>query len=166
VLSFLYRLAKAPEGQRARWCAASPRTFNRPDYNFRLVGNGKRAHGTEQVQISTRQRGAPLDLIVAEAMILANSTWGNWMAELGVPGIYRSQASAGARREGAHGHQGAAARGHRREKLRLEHLAAAPLHRPGEPVADHCLRAPWQDGRAGGTVQAQGRRAVLHHQRL
>jgi exoribonuclease-2 len=45
------------------------------------------------VSISIRQRGAPLDLIVAEAMILANSTWGNWMAELGVPGIYRSQAS-------------------------------------------------------------------------
>jgi exoribonuclease-2 len=45
------------------------------------------------VQISIRQRGAPLDLIVAEAMILANSTWGSWMAELGVPGIYRSQAS-------------------------------------------------------------------------
>ena len=45
------------------------------------------------MQISTRQRGAPLDLIVAEAMILANSTWGNWLAELGVPGIYRSQAS-------------------------------------------------------------------------
>jgi exoribonuclease-2 len=30
---------------------------------------------------------------VAEAMILANSTWGSWMAEMGVPGIYRSQAS-------------------------------------------------------------------------
>ncbi len=43
--------------------------------------------------ISTRQRGAPLDLIVAEAMILANSTWGGWLAECGVPGIYRSQAS-------------------------------------------------------------------------
>jgi exoribonuclease-2 len=40
-----------------------------------------------------RQRGAPLDLIVAEAMILANSTWGQWLAEHGVPGIYRSQAS-------------------------------------------------------------------------
>ena len=26
-------------------------------------------------------------------MILANSSWGNWMAEMGVPGIYRSQAS-------------------------------------------------------------------------
>jgi exoribonuclease-2 len=34
-----------------------------------------------------------LDLIVAEAMILANSRWGQWMAELGVPAIYRSQAS-------------------------------------------------------------------------
>jgi exoribonuclease-2 len=33
--------------------------------------------GDEQVQITTRQRGAPLDLIVAEAMILANSTWGS-----------------------------------------------------------------------------------------
>jgi exoribonuclease II len=32
-------------------------------------------------------------LIVAEAMILANSTWGNWLADHGVPGIYRSQAS-------------------------------------------------------------------------
>jgi exoribonuclease-2 len=30
---------------------------------------------------------------VAEAMILANSTWGGWLAELGVPAIYRSQAS-------------------------------------------------------------------------
>ncbi|MEO7547088.1 MAG: RNB domain-containing ribonuclease, partial [Ramlibacter sp.] len=28
-----------------------------------------------------------------EAMILANSTWGSWLSELGVPGIYRSQAS-------------------------------------------------------------------------
>jgi len=45
------------------------------------------------VIIGTRQRGAPLDLIVAEAMILANSTWGGWLAEHGVPGIYRSQAS-------------------------------------------------------------------------
>ncbi len=45
------------------------------------------------MSISTRQRGSPLDLIVAEAMILANSTWGGWLAECGVPGIYRSQAS-------------------------------------------------------------------------
>jgi exoribonuclease-2 len=55
--------------------------------------NGAEPKGHETVQISVRQRGAPLDLIVSEAMILANSTWGSWMAELGVPGIYRSQAS-------------------------------------------------------------------------
>jgi exoribonuclease II len=70
-----------------------PETFNRPDYNFRLVGNDGEPQGDETVLISTRQRGAPLDLIVAEAMILANSTWGSWMAEMGVPAIYRSQAS-------------------------------------------------------------------------
>ena len=45
------------------------------------------------MRITTRLRGAPLDLIVAEAMILANSTWGGWINENGVPGIYRSQAS-------------------------------------------------------------------------
>jgi exoribonuclease-2 len=49
--------------------------------------------GDEQVVITERRRGAPLDLMVAEAMILANSTWGSWMASLGVPAIYRSQAS-------------------------------------------------------------------------
>lgn len=92
-LTFLFRLAKHLKAQR-EVVRGKPETFNRPDYNFRLVGNGGREPtGDEQVQISIRQRGAPLDLMVAEAMILANSTWGNWMAELGVPGIYRSQAS-------------------------------------------------------------------------
>lgn len=92
-LSFLYRLGKQLKAQR-EVVRGKPENFNRPDYNFRLVGNeGNEPSGNEQVQISTRQRGAPLDLIVAEAMILANSTWGQWLAELGVPAIYRSQAS-------------------------------------------------------------------------
>jgi exoribonuclease-2 len=92
-LSFLHRLAKDLKAKR-EVVRGKPENFNRPDYNFRLVGNdGAEPQGTEQVQISVRQRGAPLDLIVSEAMILANSTWGGWMAELGVPGIYRSQAS-------------------------------------------------------------------------
>ena len=92
-LAFLYRLAKQLKSQR-ELVRGKPETFNRPDYNFRLVGNdGVEPTGDELVQISTRQRGAPLDLIVAEAMILANSTWGGWLHELGVPGIYRSQAS-------------------------------------------------------------------------
>ncbi len=92
-LALLFRLAQHLKAQR-EVVRGKPETFNRPDYNFRLVGNeGAEPKGHEQVQISIRQRGAPLDLMVAEAMILANSTWGNWMAELGVPGIYRSQAS-------------------------------------------------------------------------
>jgi exoribonuclease-2 len=92
-LSLLHRLAKDLKAKR-EVVRGKPENFNRPDYNFKLVGNdGAEPQGTEQVQISVRERGAPLDLIVSEAMILANSTWGNWMAELGVPGIYRSQAS-------------------------------------------------------------------------
>ena len=92
-LAFLYRLAEHLKAQRIV-VRGKPETFNRPDYNFRLSGNdGGVPEGHETVHISVRQRGAPLDLIVAEAMILANSTWGNWLAEFGVPGIYRSQAS-------------------------------------------------------------------------
>ena len=92
-LSFLYRMAQDLKAKR-EVVRGKPENFNRPDYNFRLVGNkGTEPAGTEQVQISVRQRGAPLDLIVSEAMILANSTWGGWLAELGVPAIYRSQAA-------------------------------------------------------------------------
>jgi exoribonuclease-2 len=92
-LAFLHRLARDLKAKR-EVVRGKPETFNRPDYNFKLVGNdGAVPQGDEQVLIITRQRGAPLDLIVAEAMILANSSWGSWMAELGVPAIYRSQAS-------------------------------------------------------------------------
>jgi len=91
-LAFCFRLAQALKARR-EVVRGKPENFNRPDYNFRLVGNEAEPAGHEQVSISTRQRGAPLDLIVAEAMILANSTWGGWIADCGVPGIYRSQAS-------------------------------------------------------------------------
>jgi exoribonuclease-2 len=92
-LSFLHRLARALKAQR-EVVRGKPENFNRPDYNFKLdKPGGGEPQGDEPVNISTRQRGAPLDLIVAEAMILANSTWGEWLAEHGVPGIYRSQAS-------------------------------------------------------------------------
>ncbi|GAB4215510.1 MAG: RNB domain-containing ribonuclease [Rhodoferax sp.] len=92
-LSFLYRLAQHLKAQR-EVVRGKPELFNRPDYSFKLIGNnGAEPVGDEQVEIRVRQRGAPLDLIVSEAMILANSTWGQWLAELGVPAIYRSQAS-------------------------------------------------------------------------
>jgi exoribonuclease II len=92
-LAFTWRLAKHLKAQR-EVVRGKPENFNRPDYNFRLAGERSEApNGTESVEISMRARGSSLDLIVAEAMILANSAWGGWLAELGLPGIYRSQAS-------------------------------------------------------------------------
>jgi exoribonuclease II len=92
-LSFLHRFARHLKAQR-EVVRGKPENFNRPDYNFKLNNpGGHEPQGNEAVSITTRQRGSPLDLIVAEAMILANSTWGQWLAEHGVPGIYRSQAS-------------------------------------------------------------------------
>lgn len=60
-----------------------PEQNNRIDFNF-YVEN-------DVVSILRRKRGAPLDKIVAELMIFANSTWGKLLHEHGVPGIYRSQ---------------------------------------------------------------------------
>ncbi|CAB3763635.1 ribonuclease catalytic domain-containing protein [Paraburkholderia humisilvae] len=58
------------------------------DFNFYVEG--------EHVTITPRRRGSPLDLIVAELAILANSTWGALLHDHGVPGIYRSQRAFGA----------------------------------------------------------------------
>jgi exoribonuclease-2 len=95
-LAFAFRLARHLKAAR-EVVRGKPENFNRPDYNFNLEGversDSAEPAGDEIVRISTRQRGAPLDLIVAEAMILANSTWGGWLNDCGVPGIYRSQAS-------------------------------------------------------------------------
>jgi exoribonuclease II len=93
-LAFLHRLARHLKTKRET-VRGKPETFNRPDPVFKLrsaIGVGGPS-GEEAIDIGFRQRGAALDLIVAEAMILANSTWGTWMASLGVPAIYRSQAS-------------------------------------------------------------------------
>ncbi len=95
-LGFAHRLARSLKAQR-EVVRGKPENFNRPDYNFKLVREegapATEPLGNERVEITTRQRGSALDLIVAEAMILANSTWGGWLAELGVPAIYRGQAS-------------------------------------------------------------------------
>ena len=92
-LSWLHGLAKHLKAAR-EVVRGKPETFNRPDHTFKLDGVGERGpQGHETVVMGLRQRGAPLDLIVAEAMIVANSTWGQWLAQCGVPGIYRSQAS-------------------------------------------------------------------------
>ena len=95
-LAFAFRLALKLKAQR-EVVRGKPELFTRPDYDFKLDGGGSgpggEPGGQERVRITTRKRGAPLDLIVSEAMILANSRWGAWLAECGVPGIYRSQAA-------------------------------------------------------------------------
>ena len=92
-LQFMHRLARQLKAKR-ELVRGKPEQFNRPDFNFRVDGVGDHGpRGDETVHLSIRPRGAALDLIVAEAMILANSTWGQWLADLGVPGLYRSQAS-------------------------------------------------------------------------
>jgi len=93
-LAFLYRWACALKAAR-EVVRGKPETFNRPDYTFRIQrrNDGSELDGSETVVIDTRRRGAPLDLIVAEAAIVANSTWGQLLADHGVPGIYRSQHS-------------------------------------------------------------------------
>lgn len=94
-LAFLYRLAQHLHAQRIQ-VRGRPEINNRPDYTFRLEGHqGQEPTGQERVSITTRERGSPLDLLVAEAMILANSTWGKTLADAGVPGIYRSQSGLG-----------------------------------------------------------------------
>jgi exoribonuclease II len=92
-LTFLHGLAQHLKAGREA-VRGKPEIFNRPDYAFRVATVGAAAIvGDEHVEIVPRRRGSPLDLIVAESMILANSTWGGFIAACGVPAIYRSQAS-------------------------------------------------------------------------
>jgi exoribonuclease-2 len=85
-LSLLWKVARALLARREQ-VRGRPEPLGRVDYSFVLDGEGEHAH----VAIKPRRRGAPLDLVVAEMMILANSTWGGWLAERKTPAIYRSQ---------------------------------------------------------------------------
>lgn len=92
-LVFLHRFARALLAERER-VRGKPEPLGRVDYTFRVdaeTGNDPFDIEHGRVDIVPRRRGAPLDLIVAELMILANSHWGGWLAEKAIPGIYRSQ---------------------------------------------------------------------------
>lgn len=98
-IAVLWRFAQAQneKRQQARIAAGLKReSHHRADYNFRIARTGAAdaASGNETIEITERRRGAPLDTIVAELMILANSSWGRLLAERGVPGIYRAQSAA------------------------------------------------------------------------
>jgi exoribonuclease-2 len=80
-LHTLWQLALALEARRGKPSVSTAQL----DYLFR-VEQGR-------VAIEARKRGAPLDKLVAELMILANTTWGELLAERDVAGIYRVQSS-------------------------------------------------------------------------
>lgn len=97
-LAHLWRFAGFlyDERQKARMASGlRPESHNRADYSFYLDAL---PDGGERVRIEQRHRGSPLDKIVAELMILANSTWGKLLADHGVPGIYRTQKAWGMNR--------------------------------------------------------------------
>lgn len=89
----LWRFARA---LRTRRGVADDRP-DRLDYTFRVEGG--------RVSIEPRPRGTPVDMLVAELMIVANATWGRLLEERGYPAIYRNQRAMKTRMEvqpGAH----------------------------------------------------------------
>lgn len=85
-LKLLWQLANACEGRRGKPSAAQG--FH--DYNFAIDGDLATPENC-RVEITERKRGSPLDKLVAELMIVANSTWGGWLAERKTACIYRAQ---------------------------------------------------------------------------
>jgi len=67
-LNTLWKFAGALERRRGK-SSSGP---ERPDYAFRVEGNGENV----RINIVERRRGTPLDKLVAELMIAVNSTWG------------------------------------------------------------------------------------------
>ncbi|MCM8594612.1 ribonuclease catalytic domain-containing protein [Accumulibacter sp.] len=83
-LLVLWRLANACEGRRGKPAALQTNL----DYNFRIDGDLADPESC-RVEIAARRRGSPLDKLVAELMIVANSIWGGLLAARGVTAIYR-----------------------------------------------------------------------------
>jgi exoribonuclease-2 len=81
-LETLHRLALALEARRGK--SGQP---ERIEYSFHVEG--------DRVSITARKRGAPLDKLVAELMILVNGTWGKLLDSRGAAAIYRAQAPEG-----------------------------------------------------------------------
>jgi exoribonuclease II len=85
-LASLWRFANALRAQR-EMARGRPELPGRDEYAIVLDGDGEQA----RVGVRVRRRDAPLDRIVAELMIAANSHWGRWLEEQGAAAVYRSQ---------------------------------------------------------------------------
>jgi len=85
-LLHLWHFANACEGRRGKPSAMQGNN----DYNFAIEGDLADPDSCT-VEISERKRGSPLDKLVAELMIVANSTWGGLLAEQNIACLYRAQ---------------------------------------------------------------------------
>ncbi len=79
-LKLLFTFAESLEKARGKF---DPNRAPQIDYNF-YVTDGI-------VKIVDRARGSPMDKLVAELMIYANSHWGGLLKEANIAGIYRAQ---------------------------------------------------------------------------
>jgi exoribonuclease-2 len=81
-LALLWRVSQSL-GQLRDTYRGKKENNQRVDYNFYVVDG--------RVEITPRRRDAPLDLLVAEFMILVNQHWGGLLHQQEVSGIYRIQ---------------------------------------------------------------------------
>ncbi|MFA6121468.1 MAG: RNB domain-containing ribonuclease [Sideroxydans sp.] len=79
-LKLLFDFANAQEAVRGK---SSDNSNQQIDYTFHIEN--------DHVTIGHRLRGSPIDKVVSELMILANSMWGKLLDDNEVPGIYRTQ---------------------------------------------------------------------------
>ncbi|HNV88146.1 MAG TPA: RNB domain-containing ribonuclease [Methylotenera sp.] len=79
-LKFLFDLAETLEKARGKY---DPNRAPQIDFNF-YVTDGI-------VSIVSRERGSPMDKVVSELMIHANSHWGGLLKEAGFAAVYRAQ---------------------------------------------------------------------------
>ncbi|MBK6636953.1 MAG: RNB domain-containing ribonuclease [Rhodocyclaceae bacterium] len=90
-LKLLWELAQVLEAGRGQ-----TRQNNRRDYSYEVdwtQGVNGACGEPGHVSIIERPRGSPLDTLVAELMIVANSTWGGLLRDAKVPALYRAQSA-------------------------------------------------------------------------
>lgn len=86
-LMLLWRFATVCEAARGKSAA----NLLGKDYTFRVDWDAATECGPGRVEIEERRRGSPLDKLVAETMIIVNSTWGNLLNQHKIPALYRVQ---------------------------------------------------------------------------
>ncbi|HFC6348187.1 ribonuclease catalytic domain-containing protein [Neisseria lactamica] len=80
-LIWFYQFATALQKARGKY---EPDRVPQYDYSIELDEEGK-------VSVVRRERGSPIDTLVSEMMILANSTWAQMLHDNDLPGLFRVQ---------------------------------------------------------------------------